>query len=81
VISSRTFSHIFLCVNIFSENILLQGDVVKLADLGSCRGMFSEHPYTEYISTRWYRPPECLMTDGYYDHKVREEIFLKGKFF
>jgi len=52
------------------ENILLQGDVVKLADLGSCRGMFIEHPYTEYISTRWYRPPECLMTDGYYDHKM-----------
>jgi len=53
-----------------SENILLTGDVVKLADFGSCRGMHSEQPYTEYISTRWYRPPECLMTDGYYDHKV-----------
>lgn len=23
-------------------------------------------PYTEYISTRWYRAPECLLTDGYY---------------
>ena len=21
---------------------------------------------TEYISTRWYRAPECLLTDGYY---------------
>jgi len=52
------------------ENILISGDVVKLADLGSCRGMYSEHPYTEYISTRWYRPPECLMTDGYYDSKM-----------
>lgn len=48
------------------ENILMQGDRVKLADLGSCKGCFSAHPYTEYISTRWYRPPECLMTDGYY---------------
>jgi len=52
------------------ENILLSNDLVKLADLGSCRGTFGEHPYTEYISTRWYRSPECLMTDGYYDSKM-----------
>eukprot|EP01016_Furgasonia_blochmanni_P048990 TRINITY_DN7383_c0_g1_i2.p1 TRINITY_DN7383_c0_g1~~TRINITY_DN7383_c0_g1_i2.p1 ORF type:complete len:387 (-),score=57.90 TRINITY_DN7383_c0_g1_i2:195-1355(-) len=52
------------------ENILLLGDLVKLADFGSCKGMFSEHPYTEYIPTRWYRPPECLLTDGYYDYKM-----------
>jgi serine/threonine protein kinase len=31
------------------------GPVLKLADLGSCRGMYSRQPYTEYISTRWYR--------------------------
>lgn len=31
------------------------GPVLKLADLGSCRGMCSRPPYTEYISTRWYR--------------------------
>lgn len=52
------------------ENILISGDLVKLADLGSCRGTLGEHPYTEYISTRWYRSPECLMTDGYYDQKM-----------
>lgn len=32
--------------------------------------MLSKHPFTEYISTRWYRPPECLLTDGYYDFKM-----------
>ncbi|CAD8177307.1 unnamed protein product [Paramecium pentaurelia] len=52
------------------ENILLLGDHLKLADLGSCKGIYSKHPYTEYISTRWYRSPECLMTDGYYDSKM-----------
>jgi len=52
------------------ENILLLNDKVKLADFGSCKGMYSEHPYTEYISTRWYRAPECLLTDGYYDYKM-----------
>jgi renal tumor antigen len=53
--------------SIIYENILLQGDKVKLADFGSCKGCFSPQPHTEYISTRWYRPPECLMTDGYYN--------------
>ena len=35
------------------ENILLVDDQLKLADFGSCRGVYSKQPYTEYISTRW----------------------------
>ena len=30
----------------------------------------SKQPYTEYISTRWYRAPECLLTDGFYNYKM-----------
>ncbi|XP_015594479.1 probable serine/threonine-protein kinase DDB_G0268078 isoform X2 [Cephus cinctus] len=52
------------------ENILLKGDVVKLADLGSICGIYSRPPYTEYISTRWYRSPECLLTTGFYGPKM-----------
>jgi renal tumor antigen len=52
------------------ENILISGEIVKLADLGSCWGIYSKPPFTEYISTRWYRSPECLLTDGYYNHKM-----------
>eukprot|EP00002_Diphylleia_rotans_P013166 TRINITY_DN2565_c0_g1_i5.p1 TRINITY_DN2565_c0_g1~~TRINITY_DN2565_c0_g1_i5.p1 ORF type:complete len:428 (-),score=79.78 TRINITY_DN2565_c0_g1_i5:735-2018(-) len=52
------------------ENILIREDKVKIADFGSCRGIYSKQPYTEYISTRWYRPPECLLTDGYYTYKM-----------
>jgi renal tumor antigen len=52
------------------ENILLVDDALKLADFGSCRGVYSKQPYTEYISTRWYRAPECLLTDGYYSYKM-----------
>lgn len=52
------------------ENILVKGNLVKLADLGSCKGKHSPAPYTDYISTRWYRAPECLMTDGYYNEKM-----------
>lgn len=52
------------------ENILLKNDIVKLADFGSCRSVYSKQPYTEYISTRWYRAPECLLTDGWYTYKM-----------
>lgn len=52
------------------ENILIVDDKLKVADYGSCRGIFSKPPYTEYISTRWYRAPECLLTDGWYDYKM-----------
>ena len=42
------------------ENILVNHNCdfekgLKLADFGSCRGIYSKQPYTEYISTRWYR--------------------------
>lgn len=53
------------------ENILLNSDgLVKIADFGSCKGLYSKQPLTEYISTRWYRAPECLLTDGYYGYKM-----------
>ncbi|KAL7549181.1 hypothetical protein ACHAWF_017136 [Thalassiosira exigua] len=50
------------------ENILVDkhGKHLKLADFGSCRGINGRPPFTEYISTRWYRPPECLLTCGMY---------------
>ncbi|KAM3852898.1 MAPK/MAK/MRK overlapping kinase isoform 1-T1 [Vipera latastei] len=52
------------------ENILIKQDLLKLGDFGSCRSIHSKQPYTEYISTRWYRAPECLLTDGYYSYKM-----------
>ncbi|XP_039288124.1 MAPK/MAK/MRK overlapping kinase isoform X2 [Nilaparvata lugens] len=52
------------------ENILIKGDLIKIADLGSVCGTFRHRPFTEYISTRWYRSPECLLTCGYYDSKM-----------
>ncbi|KAK3583310.1 hypothetical protein CHS0354_038920 [Potamilus streckersoni] len=52
------------------ENILIKEEVLKLADFGSCRSVYSKQPYTEYISTRWYRAPECLLTDGFYTYKM-----------
>ncbi|NWW46699.1 MOK kinase, partial [Pedionomus torquatus] len=52
------------------ENILIKQNTLKLGDFGSCRSIYSKQPYTEYISTRWYRAPECLLTNGYYSYKI-----------
>ncbi|XP_074547685.1 MAPK/MAK/MRK overlapping kinase isoform X2 [Halichoeres trimaculatus] len=52
------------------ENILIKQSGLKLGDFGSCQSVYSKPPHTEYISTRWYRAPECLLTDGYYSLKM-----------
>jgi renal tumor antigen len=52
------------------ENVLISDDALKIADLGSCRGIFQKPPFTEYIGTRWYRAPEVLLTDGDYSYKM-----------
>lgn len=35
--------------------------IIKLADFGLARETASRPPYTEYVSTRWYRAPEILL--------------------
>lgn len=39
------------------ENILVSGNEIKLADFGTAKNKTRNMPYTEYIATRWYRPP------------------------
>lgn len=57
------------------ENILMkfihkveveQSIILKLSDFGSTASIHSNQPYTEYVATRWYRAPECLLTSGEY---------------
>jgi renal tumor antigen len=43
---------------------------LKLVDFGSTRSDTDSLPYTEYISTRWYRAPECILTSGSYGKAV-----------
>ena len=76
VISNRNESYYAISRIYNRENVLIVDETVKLADFGSCRGIYSRQPYTEYISTRWYRAPECLLTDGYYNHKVSTSVIL-----
>jgi protein kinase len=43
---------------------------VKLADFGLARETQSKPPYTEYVSTRWYRAPEVLLKSRDYSNPV-----------
>jgi serine/threonine protein kinase len=44
--------------------------IVKLADFGLARSLESKPPYTEYVSTRWYRAPEVLLRSKDYSAPV-----------
>mmetsp|Transcript_157957 Transcript_157957/g.278863 ORF Transcript_157957/g.278863 Transcript_157957/m.278863 type:complete len:491 (-) Transcript_157957:50-1522(-) len=49
------------------ENLLIKGDVVKLADFGLAREIRARPPFTDYVSTRWYRAPEVLLRSSIYN--------------
>uniref|UniRef100_A0A0C9RMN9 TSA: Wollemia nobilis Ref_Wollemi_Transcript_10481_1241 transcribed RNA sequence n=1 Tax=Wollemia nobilis TaxID=56998 RepID=A0A0C9RMN9_9CONI len=48
------------------ENVLVTKDVIKIADFGLARETLSHQPYTDYVSTRWYRAPEVLLKSPTY---------------
>lgn len=52
------------------NNNKLRSELVQLADLGSVSYVDFPLPHSAYISTRWYRAPECLLTSGYYGPKM-----------
>lgn len=51
-------------------------DVIKVADFGLAREVKSRPPYTEYVSTRWYRAPEVLLRAPFYSKPV--DMFAVG---
>ncbi|WOK98322.1 cyclin-dependent kinase F-4 [Canna indica] len=52
------------------ENLLVTKDTLKIADFGLAREISSKPPFTEYVSTRWYRAPEVLLQSSVYDSAV-----------
>ena len=58
------------------ENLLITEDTVKLADFGLAREIRSKPPYTDYVSTRWYRAPEVLLRSPYYSAPI--DVFAIG---
>ncbi|XP_072306700.1 serine/threonine-protein kinase MAK isoform X3 [Eucyclogobius newberryi] len=53
------------------ENLLCMGpELVKIADFGLAREIRSKPPYTDYVSTRWYRAPEVLLRSSVYSSPI-----------
>ncbi|KAI3355153.1 hypothetical protein L3Q82_018022 [Scortum barcoo] len=53
------------------ENLLCMGpELVKIADFGLAREIRSKPPYTDYVSTRWYRAPEVLLRSSSYSSPI-----------
>jgi protein kinase len=52
------------------ENLLVTKDVIKVADFGLAREVLSRPPYTDYVSTRWYRAPEVLLQSPTYSAAI-----------
>jgi serine/threonine protein kinase len=52
------------------ENIMVTGDTAKVCDFGLAREIRSRPPFTEYVSTRWYRAPEVLLQSTSYNYPV-----------
>jgi protein kinase len=58
------------------ENLMVSGDICKITDFGLAREIRSRPPFTDYVSTRWYRAPEILLRGTNYNSPV--DIFALG---
>lgn len=43
------------------ENLLESQGTIKIADFGLAKSINDEVPFTDYVSTRWYRAPEIIL--------------------
>lgn len=73
---SFTHKHGFFHRDLKPENLLLNEDVIKIADFGLAREIRSRPPYTDYVSTRWYRAPEIMLKSTNYNSPV--DIYALG---
>ena len=68
--------HGFFHRDLKPENLMVTRDVCKITDFGLAREIRSRPPFTEYVSTRWYRAPEIVLRSTNYNSPV--DIFALG---
>lgn len=70
--------HNFFHRDLKPENILFDSvrETIRIADFGQARSLRARPPFTDYVGTRWYRAPECLLRDGTYSSPV--DIWSSG---
>uniref|UniRef100_A0A1B0BLS2 non-specific serine/threonine protein kinase n=1 Tax=Glossina palpalis gambiensis TaxID=67801 RepID=A0A1B0BLS2_9MUSC len=63
--------HGFFHRDLKPENLLCSGpELIKIADFGLAREIRSRPPFTDYVSTRWYRAPEVLLHSTNYGSSI-----------
>jgi len=61
------------------DNIMVNASplICKLIDFGTCKDTSVEPgPHTSYVSTRWYRAPECVLRSHHYG--MSSDTFAAG---
>lgn len=58
------------------ENVLIHRHTAKICDFGLAKEIRTQPPFTDYVSTRWYRAPEILLKGRRYNWQV--DIFALG---
>jgi serine/threonine protein kinase len=68
--------HGFFHRDLKPENLMATGTVCKIADFGLAREVRSKPPFTDYVSTRWYRAPEIVLRSTNYNSPI--DLFAMG---
>lgn len=61
------------------DNIMVNENplMARIIDFGTCKDLSVESgPHTSYVSTRWYRAPECVLRSHHYN--FNSDIFAAG---
>jgi renal tumor antigen len=61
------------------DNIMINENplTAKIIDFGTCKDLTVETgPHTSYVSTRWYRAPECVLRSHHYN--FLSDVFSAG---
>jgi len=73
--------HGFFHRDIKPANILFDPErqAIRIADFGETRSLRARPPFTDYVGTRWYRAPECLLRNNNYSSPV--DVWAAGLVF